>query len=201
MTDVYRTEGNPFASAIDEVRRATAARDVVREAAWQAGLAEARIALRNFSEAVAPVRVLLRRPDYRDGLRDIDLVVARGDRVTICVSCPRILVWRRVIEVVWDAAAGQWRAFDEGPGGTFADILLRATRAPNFGEILAAVTPRNAVREKPSTITADADAIALAVVAHPPALEPMPEPPWYARRVVHAAAGCAAIVAVLLATC
>lgn len=205
MTDVYRTEGNPFASAIDEVRRATAARDVVREAAWQAGLAEARAALRDFGEAVAPALVCVRE-DTHIGPRALNIADARGRRVSICVTCSKGLCARRVIEVMWNDPTGRWLVFgsDEIPAAVeraaLANILLWATRAADFGDTLAIVTPRlhEAIPEPASSSTSSLLAF---VVAHPPALEPMPEPPWYARRVVHVAAGCASIVAVLLATC
>ncbi len=203
MTDVYRTEGNPFASAIDEVRRATAARDVVREAAWQAALAEARTALRDFGEAVAPARVCVRQ-DTHIGPRTLDIADARGLRVAICVTCSKGLSVRRVTEVVWDDSVGRWLVFGSGDipaaveRGALANILLWATRAADFGDTLVAVTPQqHEVNPEPTPITNQAPA----VVAHPPALEPMPEPPWYTRRVVHTAAGLAAIVAVLLMTC
>lgn len=162
MTDVYRTEGNPFASAIDEVRRATAARDVVREAAWQAGLAEARIALRDFGEVIAPVQVSIQQDGPGTRSKCVDIDAARVDRVCILLRSSPDHDWvaQRIVDVVWDPAAGRWlrigAARDATYDGTLADILLDATREVSFGNALAAVSSAKPLPKGTEVVTLDA---------------------------------------------
>ena len=134
MTTYRDPMPDPFTQAVVDTLAAREAREQAREAAWQAGRAEALRAIAAFDVAVAPARLLIEGGRTVDDMRTTEATVsiARGGRR---------------YSFTWVHWTNGWYAHASDKVSTFEAILLAAMQKPEFADALAAMQREDFVDE------------------------------------------------------
>ena len=126
---------DPFAQAAVDALAARETREHAREAAWQAGRAEALRAIAAFDVAVAPARLRI------DNKRGVDGMRTKWAHISL-FSDHRTHLFAYVI---WNGDG--WLINGACRTSTFEAILLAAMKAPEFADALVAMQRKNITDE------------------------------------------------------